>query len=554
MRFEMGGNAINSFLSGFLGTLGSDIQDKRAQDLTLKLNKIQAEKEALGLVINSPDASIEAKNAAFSSIIQLDETIGQPSGKRGKGGKKGGGGGVLDSISSLFTGGGKQQAQGGQPEAQAQPHGQGLPQVREFQAPQAQGPFSEEPERQRQQAKVAQVGAEESARETARLNVDEQASQRQLENYAKAVNEDPTIPAGQKAGLIARAKEIAFYPGKEPTESKFSLDQLAAQTITEMQAGRKTKEQGETILSQIAEIKSEGGKPDQAARYEQNYLAFHNLPPTPANKMKAFDEFTKKTKVEPGVIRMEALGDVRGPGSVTDTVTGQTRPMTWNEFKRMDKAYPSRFVSPAYSPDVVAAVATAHSMAPKNIGTQVQSYGTLVRHSGDTYSRISSLVNTNYPLANRSTNWLKTNTGNPSVRAFLVPLTAARTEYMTFLMNNRALYEDDREQAQALIDENATPLQMLEVLKGMVRVGTERLEEANTAYKRTSGKDFPQLISPQVEKVYREMGETPPSTKTESEPRSGGAPAGATHIAPGSDGQNHYTNDSGQDLGVAPNG
>lgn len=32
----------------------------------------------------------------------------------------------------------------------------------------------------------------------------------------------------------------------------------------------------------------------------------------------------------------------------------------------------------------------------------------------------------------------------------------------------------------------------------------------------------------------------------------GGPPAGATHIAPGSDGKNHYTNAQGQDLGVAP--
>jgi len=32
----------------------------------------------------------------------------------------------------------------------------------------------------------------------------------------------------------------------------------------------------------------------------------------------------------------------------------------------------------------------------------------------------------------------------------------------------------------------------------------------------------------------------------------GGPPSGATHIAPGSDGRNHYTNDKGEDLGIAP--
>jgi len=37
-----------------------------------------------------------------------------------------------------------------------------------------------------------------------------------------------------------------------------------------------------------------------------------------------------------------------------------------------------------------------------------------------------------------------------------------------------------------------------------------------------------------------------------SQPQTGGPPAGATHIAPGSDHRNHYTNAQGQDLGIAP--
>jgi len=42
------------------------------------------------------------------------------------------------------------------------------------------------------------------------------------------------------------------------------------------------------------------------------------------------------------------------------------------------------------------------------------------------------------------------------------------------------------------------------------------------------------------------------STSAPAKAAPSGPPPGATHTAPGSDGKNHYTNDKGQDLGVAP--
>jgi hypothetical protein len=86
-----------------------------------------------------------------------------------------------------------------------------------------------------------------------------------------------------------------------------------------------------------------------------------------------------------------------------------------------------------------------------------------------------------------------------------------RKEFESFLLNNRALYQDDRNEAVQLIDENASPAQMLAVLPSLIHTGSARLEEANEQYKRaTGGKSIPNLVSPEATKVFKMMNLTPP--------------------------------------------
>jgi hypothetical protein len=96
----------------------------------------------------------------------------------------------------------------------------------------------------------------------------------------------------------------------------------------------------------------------------------------------------------------------------------------------------------------------------------------------------------------------------------LAKLEPVQKEFESFLLNNRALREDDREAAKALIDENASPAAMLEVLPSIVQTGSERLSEADAAYARaTNGKHIPNLITPQAAAILKKLGiESPAQT------------------------------------------
>jgi len=263
-----------------------------------------------------------------------------------------------------------------------------------------------------------------------------------------------------------------------------------------------TKEQ-ETVRHNVA---MEGAGKSDTDRYENLYLKAHDLPDTPANRMKAFDEYTQKTKLNPAAVRIEGLAQTRGM-SVTDTKTGQTMPMSWADYNKASKAEPGRYSSPQFDPDTQMSINAWRSLAPGGkVGTQVTSYGTFLQHTGDLYDSVKSLDNTNFPFMNKSINWMRNNSGDPRVKAFLAKLDPVKKEFESFLLNNRALYEDDRKDAQKIIDENASPAQMLGVLPSLVHTGKARLDELNASFNRATGEDIPNAISPKAKSAMDRIG------------------------------------------------
>jgi hypothetical protein len=255
------------------------------------------------------------------------------------------------------------------------------------------------------------------------------------------------------------------------------------------------------------------------------WLEERKLPDIPENWAAAHKAYTKETKVDPGVIRIEALGDVRGP-QVYDTISGQTTPMPWNQLKDLQRRFPGRYVS-TQDPEAAGAIAAGRAIAPKNVGTQAQSYGTFVRHAGDLYSVVNDMKNTNSPFLNRPINWLRTNTGDPRVRVFLAKLDPAMKEFESFLLNNRALYDQDRKDADQILNENATPAQMFAVIPSLIHTGSIRLDELNTAYRRATGKDVPNLVSPEAQKIFKQLNVAGPGGQgAPGQPAGGKAPTG----------------------------
>lgn len=178
-------------------------------------------------------------------------------------------------------------------------------------------------------------------------------------------------------------------------------------------------------------------------------------------------------------------------------------------------------------------------------GQQITSYNTFLRHAGALYDAVDKLDNSKYSdLLNKPMNWLAQHTGDPRVADFMAAMQPPMKEFQSFLLNNHAMHEEDVKDAHALIDVNKTPQEIKAVLNRFAETGSARLSEQNESFKRVTGRDIPNLVSPEAAKAYNKI--TGQGGGNQSN-----VPSGATGKAKGSDGQWHYHDANGNDLGVA---
>jgi hypothetical protein len=227
--------------------------------------------------------------------------------------------------------------------------------------------------------------------------------------------------------------------------------------------------------------------------------------------------------------RAQGFATTRGQ-VVTDTDTNITAPVSWAV---LSQAPQGKYVSPQYDPQTQATVKAWKDLDPDGkLGTQVTSYNTFLRHTGALYDYVDELKNSGYPYWNKSVNWLRQNTGDPRVANFVTKADPVLKEFQSFLLNNRALRQDDRESAQKMITESSSPEQMYGPLASMVHTGTARLSEANNSFRRMTGQDIPDIISPEAQGAMMRVGgpgmaaEAPPQVPRP--PRLGGQGRGGT--------------------------
>jgi hypothetical protein len=148
-------------------------------------------------------------------------------------------------------------------------------------------------------------------------------------------------------------------------------------------------------------------------------------------------------------------------------------------------------------------------------GQQITSYNTFLRHAGALYDAVDSLDNSKYSdLLNKPVNWLAQHTGDPRVADFMAAMQPPMKEFQSFLLNNHAMHEEDVKDAHSLIDVNKTPQEIRAVLKRFAETGSARLSEQNESFKRVTGRDIPNLVSPQAAAAYNKIAGQGGSTKT----------------------------------------
>lgn len=139
-------------------------------------------------------------------------------------------------------------------------------------------------------------------------------------------------------------------------------------------------------------------------------------------------------------------------------------------------------------------------------GSQITSYNTFLRHAGALYDAVDSLDNSKYSdLLNKPMNWLAQHTGDSRVADFMAAMQPPMKEFQSFLLNNHAMHTEDVKDAHDLIDVNKTPQEIRAVLKRFAETGSARLSEQNESFKRVTGRDIPNLVSPEAAKAYNKI-------------------------------------------------
>lgn len=113
---------------------------------------------------------------------------------------------------------------------------------------------------------------------------------------------------------IATQSQLAGMESEKRAQQEELRKQADEQRKVAAAPAELAKAQAEAALKQK---QAEMGGTDDTSKYIANYLRTHGLSDTPANWMKAHQAYTKETKVDPGVMRMEVLANTR-PVQVID--------------------------------------------------------------------------------------------------------------------------------------------------------------------------------------------------------------------------------------------
>jgi hypothetical protein len=124
-------------------------------------------------------------------------------------------------------------------------------------------------------------------------------------------------------------------------------------------------------------------------------------------------------------------------------------------------------------------------------GLALQSFGTFLEHAGEVKTALDSVYQSGSPAFNKPMNWWRKNmSGSPEYQKLLTSLEPVKKEFESFLLSGRAMYADDRKQAEVLLNGNSTPAQIASALSQMGKTAKDRYTEMNHRYKRVMGRDL----------------------------------------------------------------
>lgn len=298
---------------------------------------------------------------------------------------------------------------------------------------------------------------------------------------APAANRAAIWPIAVRA-LAARGVDTSSFPQQYPGDDQFQLLKYANQThqsLLKEQPKVQTVAPGASLgtvtpTGQFTPTYTARAKPekvDDQQQYIQDWLATRNLPNTPANRQKAFDDYNKKTKVEPGVARLQVL--LNRPTQVADPNNpGETVMVPGT--KSYGMAGPS-------SASVQNPRAMGRYMTSGKGGQQLAMFDTAIGHAQQLGQAIDALNNGNIRGLNAIGNRLGMEFGADAVTNFNVVKNALTAE-VERLFSGGVASEGDRRQMAAPISAANSPQQLRGAIQQVIHLMNSRRDALQKQY------------------------------------------------------------------------
>jgi hypothetical protein len=316
------------------------------------------------------------------------------------------------------------------------------------------------------------IAGEEADRRLAKSTDAEKQRQKlikeQYDNTAQAIMQGPGMIDGKVLG------ENLKQAGATPEEAATLLRQLK-------------------LLSENVSTKFNLGREDVKAREEADRKSLELREKQFGLAMSAFTQKATAKSEEDQAIEIAAKDIASGGLSTLRDVAGFRGTQRLKLFARIKE------LDPKFSTAELNRKIDMEKLFTTGVeGRNVASFDTYWQHSGNVLDVLDKFYQSGSPAFNKPMNWIRKNAaGDPNLQRFIVAIEPVKKEFELFLLNNRALYVEDRKEAAEFMDKNTGPEQMRAALEQMGKTAQDRFVAKNHQYKRVVGHDLENPISPE---------------------------------------------------------
>lgn len=259
----------------------------------------------------------------------------------------------------------------------------------------------------------------------------------------------------QQYDAIPGNNKVPLDPNKPLTKQQLSQfgPMISMQAAYLDNANDRIKKQAETQKAQadaaLAQANAERGGTTDTDKFTSDYLKSHNLENTPANRQKAFQEYTKETKIAPAEVRASVM--LQTPVAVADPNSpGNTVYVT-----RKDAIGKTA----ANSADVKTVQANDKYFTSGKGGQQLTAFNTAINHLGLLDKLAGDLGNSNVQVFNKASQAWAQQTGNPAPTNFEAAKNAMSGEVAAALKASGAT-DTEIEKVDSTFNRAQSPMQL----------------------------------------------------------------------------------------------